>query len=254
MKILSWNVNSIRAICRKGFPEWFLSEKADIVCVQETKAALEQFPPDIRHIEGYDLYVSSAEKKGYSGVAIWAKDKPRSVTTLLGYRRFDAEGRLICLGFKEFSLFNVYFPNGGASKERLRYKLDFYDALLKHLVRFKGKKKNLILCGDVNTAHKDIDLARPKANKDVSGFLPVERQWIDKLISRGFVDTFRIFDQMGENYSWWDYKTAARQRNVGWRLDYFFVNEALRKNVKKAFIRKDVLGSDHCPVGIEIDV
>ncbi|TRZ49062.1 MAG: exodeoxyribonuclease III [Dehalococcoidia bacterium] len=252
MKILSWNVNGIRAAHKKGFADWLTSENADIVCVQETKAYLEQFPQDIRYIKGYDLYASSAEKKGYSGVAIWAKDKPKALNTSLSCKRFDEEGRVIHLEFKEFDLFNIYFPNGGASNERLRFKLDFYDTVLRILIKLKNKKKHMIVCGDVNTAHKEIDLARPAENQDSSGFLLIEREWIDNLLSNGFVDTFRIFNQKGENYSWWDYKTSARDRNVGWRIDYFFVNESLKKKVKKAFIQKDVLGSDHCPVGIEI--
>jgi len=251
MKILSWNVNGVRAAYKKGFLDWFLFEKADIVCIQETKAELEQFPKDIRYIKGYDLYAASAVRKGYSGVAVWTKEKPKKVNTSFGYKIFDVEGRLVHLEFKDFDLFNIYFPNGGASEERLRFKLDFYKRFLDFLIDLKKKKKNLIVCGDVNTAHKEMDLARPKANEDFSGFLPIERAWIDKLISHGFIDTFRMFNQKSENYSWWDYKTAARERNVGWRIDYFFVSEPLREKVKKAFIQDKVFGSDHCPVGVE---
>jgi exodeoxyribonuclease III len=254
MKILSWNVNGIRALYKKGFLDWFMSEKADIVCIQETKAGLSQFPDDIKRINGYDVYSASAERKGYSGAAVWAKIKPESVSMSLGNKRFDSEGRLVQLEFKNFSLFNVYFPNGGASEERLRFKLEFYERFLEFVTNFKKKKKNLIICGDINTAHKEIDLARPKENEESSGFLPIERKWIDKLIASGFIDTFRLFNEKGENYSWWDYKTAARDRNVGWRIDYFFVSEPLRKKVKRAFIQKNVLGSDHCPVGIEVDI
>jgi exodeoxyribonuclease III len=254
MKILSWNVNGIRAVYKKGFLDWLLCQNADIVCAQETKAELEQFPENIRNIKGYDLYTSSALRKGYSGTAVWSKHKPKAVGISFGYKRFDIEGRLVCLEFKAFSLFNVYFPNGGASEKRLRFKLDFYQRFLEFLICLKKKKKNLIICGDVNTAHQEIDLARPKENEGVSGFLPIEREWIDKFISRGFIDTFRMFSQKGENYSWWDYKTKARERNVGWRIDYFFVSEPLRKKIKQAFIQKDVLGSDHCPIGIEIEV
>jgi exodeoxyribonuclease III len=254
MKILSWNVNGIRALHKKGFLDWFISEKADMVCVQETKAGLVQFPDDIRRIRGYDVYAASAERKGYSGAAVWTKIKPELVNMSLGNKRFDSEGRLIQLEFKNFSLFNVYFPNGGASGERLRFKLEFYERFLEFVTNFKKKKKNLIICGDINTAHKEIDLARPKENEESSGFLPIERKWIDKLIASGFIDTFRLFNEKGENYSWWDYKTAARDRNVGWRIDYFFVSEPLRKKVKQAFIEKDVLGSDHCPIGIEINI
>jgi exodeoxyribonuclease III len=254
MRIVSWNVNGIRAVCKKGFLKWLVSSKADIVCVQETKAHALQFPDDIRNAKGYEFYSSSAEKKGYSGTAVWTKNKPLSVSTLTGKKGFDAEGRLINLTFKDFNLLNVYFPNGGASEERLRFKLGFYDNFLELLNKQAKQRKGIIICGDFNTAHKEIDLARPKENQRVSGFLPVERQWIDKLISAGFIDTFRMFNQAGGNYSWWDYKTASRERNTGWRIDYFFVNEVLKKKVKKAFICPDVFGSDHCPVGIDIDL
>jgi exodeoxyribonuclease III len=253
MKILSWNVNGIRAVHKKGFMEWFLRSKADVICVQETKADFLQFPQELKTIKGYELYLSSAEKKGYSGTAVWTCNKPKSASTALGFKRFDTEGRLVHLEYREFDLLNVYFPNGGASEERLRFKLDFYDNFLKYLILLKKKKRHLIICGDVNTAHKEIDLARPKANQDVSGFLQIERDWISRLIAHGFIDTFRAFNDKGENYSWWDYKTRARDRNIGWRIDYFFISESLKNSLKKAFIEKDVLGSDHCPVGIEIE-
>jgi exodeoxyribonuclease III len=254
MKILSWNVNGIRAAEKKGFLTWLLSSNADIVCVQETKADLGQFPQDLKDANGYRLYAASAEKKGYSGVAVWTRFKPESVNTSLGIKKFDQEGRLLHLGFKKFDLLNVYFPNGGASEGRLKFKLEFYDSFLQFLLKLKSGKKGLIVCGDVNTAHKEIDLARPRENQNISGFLPVEREWIDKLISRGFIDTFRMFNQDKDNYSWWDYKTAARERNVGWRIDYFFISECLKKGIKSAFIEKDILGSDHCPVGIDIEL
>jgi exodeoxyribonuclease III len=254
MKILSWNVNGIRAVYKKGFMEWFSQSKADIICVQETKADFFQFPQELKTIKGYELYLSSAEKKGYSGTAVWTHNKPKSASTVLGFKRLDAEGRLVHLEYGEFDLLNVYFPNGGASEERLRFKLDFYDNFLKYLILLKKKKRRLIICGDVNTAHQEIDLARPKANQDASGFLQIERDWISRLIAHGFIDTFRVFSDKGENYSWWDYKTRARDRNIGWRIDYFFISESLKNNLKKAFIEKDILGSDHCPVGIEIAV
>ena len=254
MKILSWNVNGLRAVYKKNFKEWFSCEDANIACVQETKADLSQFPQGLKQIKGYELYLSSAEKKGYSGTAVWTRHKPDKTSFSLGAKRFDREGRVIHLAFKRFDLLNVYFPTGGASDERLRFKLDFYNAFLKYLLKLKSEKRNLIFCGDVNTAHQEIDLARPKANQDVSGFLQVERDWITKLISHGFVDTFRVFDKSGANYSWWDYKTRARERNIGWRIDYFFISESLKRHLKKAFIQKDIMGSDHCPVGIEIDI
>ncbi|MBN2542644.1 exodeoxyribonuclease III [bacterium] len=253
MRILCWNVNGIRAIYKKGFMDWFLEEKPDILCVQETKANEEQIPEDIKGVEGYHAYFSVAEKKGYSGVGILSKMQPESIQRGFGIAEFDNEGRILIADFDEFILFNIYFPNGKMSRERLKYKLDFYDAFLAYADNLKEKGRNIIVCGDVNTAHKEIDLARPKENEKVSGFLLEERAWIDKLIEHGYVDTFRMFNEEGENYSWWDYKTRARERNVGWRIDYFFVNEGFKDNVRSAFIMSDVMGSDHCPIGIEIE-
>jgi len=250
MKIISWNVNGIRAVHKKGFLDWFKKENADIVCVQETKAEEAQFPADIKEIGGYNFYFSSAEhKKGYSGVAVWSKTVPESVTDKIGSEKFDCEGRILRLDFKDFVLFNIYFPNGGMSDERLKYKLDFYD----YFIKYAGKiKKPVIVCGDYNTAHSEIDIARPKQNEDVSGFMPVERKKLDDFIAAGFTDTFRYFNPEPGNYTWWDYKTGARARNVGWRLDYFFVSDGIVKKLKSADIQKEVLGSDHCPIDIEI--
>jgi exodeoxyribonuclease-3 len=252
VKIVSWNVNGLRAIYKKGFVDWFSSQNADIVCAQETKASPEQLPEDLRDIPGYHSFFSSAERKGYSGVAIWAREEPRSFTTELGIKRFDIEGRVMRIDYSSFILLNVYFPNGGASHERLEYKLDFYDTFLSYISGLKRKK--IVVCGDFNTAHEEIDLARPKHNQNISGFLPQERAWIDKLISRGFLDTFRLFSDEGGHYTWWDYQTRARERNIGWRIDYVFITRNLRNLIKSAFIQPEVMGSDHCPVGIEIDM
>lgn len=254
IKILSWNVNGLRASYKKGFLDWLEKEKPDILCVQETKASEEQLPTQLKNVEGYETYFSSADKKGYSGVGIFTKQKPEGIKRGFGIKKFDNEGRILIADYKKFLLLNIYFPNGKASKERLDYKMDFYDVLLDYLdqVKVRNKNKKLIICGDVNTAHTEIDLSRPKQNEKVSGFLPEERMWIDKLISHGFFDTFRIFDSEGGNYTWWDLKSRARDRNVGWRIDYFFISENLRKNLKSAFIMPEVMGSDHCPIGIEI--
>jgi exodeoxyribonuclease-3 len=165
---------------------------------------------------------------------------------------FDREGRIIVADFEKFILLNIYFPNGKSSPERLEYKLEFYNAFLDYIIKLKNKQKNLIICGDVNTAHTELDLARPKENEKFSGFLPIEREWIDKFLSHGFVDTFRIFDKNPGNYTWWDFKTRARERNVGWRIDYFIISDSLIGNLQTAFINPDVMGSDHCPIGIEI--
>lgn len=193
-------------------------------------------------------------RKGYSGVGLWSKLPTRSITEGFGCEEFDVEGRTIVAEFDSFVLYNVYFPNGGQSPQRLQYKYDFYDAFLEHIIQVKKHNRRIIICGDVNTAHKEIDLARPKENKDNTGFLPAERAWIDRLLSAGFHDTFRMFEKSGGNYTWWDYKTHARARNVGWRLDYFFVSDALKDSVKAASIQTDMLGSDHCPIALNITV
>jgi exodeoxyribonuclease-3 len=253
MKILSWNVNGIRAIHKKGFLDWMQKEDPDILCIQETKANPEQLPGELLNIRGYHSYfASSTVKKGYSGVAIYSKQEPRKVHYGYGIERFDAEGRILIAEYPEFTLINNYYPNGQNGEERLKYKMEFYDAFLNAVEKIHKAKKNIIICGDVNTAHKEIDLARPKENETVSGFLPMEREWIDKFISKGYVDTFRMFNQNGENYTWWHLVTRARERNVGWRIDYFFINEEYKDHVKNAFIMPDVMGSDHCPIGIEL--
>jgi exodeoxyribonuclease-3 len=254
MKLLSWNVNGIRAADKKGLFQWFTKEKPDILCLQEIKAQKEQLPSHLRNAPNYHLYVNSAEKKGYSGVATYTKQKPLDIKMGFGIDKFDKEGRIIITEYSKFMLFNIYFPNGKKNQERLDYKLDFYDTFLAYADNLKAKRKNIVVCGDFNTAHKEIDLARPKENEKVSGFLPIERAWIDTYIDHGYIDTFREFNKQPEQYSWWDMKTRARERNVGWRIDYFFVNKEFMKYVKNAFILQDVLGSDHCPIGIEIEV
>jgi len=252
MKILSWNVNGIRAAQKKGFLDWLKREKPDILGVQETKAKPEQLDMFLMHPDGYQTYWNSAERPGYSGVALFTKEKPARVTNGFGVRKFDEEGRAILAEYPDFAFLNVYFPNGKAGDERLKFKMDFYDATLKFIRKLKKKQPNIIVCGDYNTAHKEIDLARPKENGDVSGFLPVERAWMDKWVADGMVDIFREFHDGPGHYSWWDMKSGARERNVGWRIDYHFVTEALALRVKSAVILKDVVGSDHCPVGIEL--
>ena len=254
MKVLSWNVNGIRAVDRKGFFQWFTKEKPDVICLQEIKAQKEQLPSHLRNTPNYHLYINSAEKKGYSGVATYTKQKPLDVKMGFGIEKFDREGRILITEYSKFILFNIYFPNGKKNQERLDYKLDFYDTFLAYADNLKAKGKNIVVCGDFNTAHKEIDLARPKENEKISGFLPIERAWIDSFIDHGYIDTFREFNKQSEQYSWWDMKTRARERNVGWRIDYFFVNKEFMKYVKNAFILQEVLGSDHCPIGIEIEV
>jgi exodeoxyribonuclease-3 len=231
-RILSWNVNGLRAAYKKGLLVWLLRERPDVLCLQETKAAPDQLPPDLKEVEGYHAYFASAERKGYSGVALYTRLEPREIRGGFGVEKFDRE----------------------ASAARLRYKMAFYRAFLAHVDKLKAKGARIIICGDVNTAHKEIDLARPRENEKTSGFLPEERAWLDKFIARGFVDTFRMFDREPGRYTWWDQKTRARERNVGWRIDYFFVSDNFAEKVKAAYILPEVMGSDHCPIGLEVDV
>ena len=251
-KILSWNVNGIRAVQKKGFLEWLAREKPDILGVQETKAKPEQLDMFLMHPEGYHTYWNSAARPGYSGVALFTKEKPLRVTNGFGVDKFDEEGRVITAEYPEFAFVNIYFPTGKASEERLQYKMAFYDETLRFVRKLKKKQKNIIVCGDYNTAHQEIDLARPKENEHSSGFLPVERAWIDKWVADGQVDIFREFHKEPGQYSWWDMKTGARERNVGWRIDYHFVTEDLVPHIKRAWHLTDVVGSDHCPVAVEL--
>ena len=253
MRILSWNINGIRAAYKKGLFELATKISPDILCLQEIKALPEQVPQQLKNIPGYNIFWHSAERKGYSGVVTFTKEKPIDVKKGFGIDKFDIEGRTLITEFPSFMLFNIYFPNGKKNQERLDFKLDFYDTFLAYADNIKAKGKNIIVCGDFNTAHKEIDLARPKENEKVSGFLPIERAWIDTFIDHGYVDTFRHFNNKSDQYSWWDMKTRARDRNVGWRIDYFFINKEFMSHVKKAFIHQDIMGSDHCPVGIEIE-
>jgi exodeoxyribonuclease III len=254
MKLISWNVNGIRAVDKKGFFNFFQKEKPDILCLQEIKATLEQLPPHLKNTPGYNIYINSAERKGYSGVATYTKSKPINIKKGFGIEKFDSEGRILIMEYQGFTLFNIYFPNGKKNQERLDHKLNFYDTFLGYADNIKAEGQNIVVCGDFNTAHKEIDLARPKENEKISGFLPIERAWIDIFIDHGYIDTFRYFNKKPEQYSWWDMKTNARERNVGWRIDYFFVNKEFIKHVKNAFIMQDIIGSDHCPVGIELEV
>jgi exodeoxyribonuclease-3 len=249
-RLLCWNVNGVRAVGRKGFLEWLAAESPDILCLQETKAHPDQLEEALRRPQGYHAYWDYSERKGYSGVATFAREEPLSVVHGLGIGRYDVEGRVIITEHPGFTLFNVYFPNGKKDAERLRFKMDFYDDFLKYVEPLKAEGRKLIVCGDYNTAHQEIDLARPKENAKVSGFLPIEREWIDRFTAAGFVDTFRRFNKEPHQYTWWDLKSGARERNVGWRIDYFFVTENLLPSVSDAFIMPEVMGSDHCPVGI----
>jgi exodeoxyribonuclease-3 len=253
---ISWNVNGIRAVEKKGFISWAGNCGADILCLQETKAHKEQLSEKLLNINGYTSYWSSGERKGYSGVATYSTSAPKNIASGFdGEKRFDSEGRILVTEYDAFTLLNIYFPNGQKDDERLQYKLDFYDATLDFCEELRKQGKSLIICGDYNTAHNEIDLARPEANQNVSGFLRIERDWMDKFESFGYIDTFRkLHPETTDAYSWWSYRTAARKRNVGWRLDYFYIIPELLPLVKRAEILDGVMGSDHCPVLLELDI
>ena len=256
MKILSWNVNGIRAVYKKGFLKWFKNSKADIICLQETKAQKEQIPDDLVNPKGYYSYFNSALKKGYSGVAVYTKKKPEKAEYKLGLKRLDKEGRILKLYFSKFTLINLYLPHGGRQKENLGYKLETYKYLLNYLkkdgnpAKKRGADKNVILIGDFNVAHQEIDLARPKNNQNNIMFTPEERKQIDNIIKLGFIDTFRKFNQKSGNYTWWPYFNNCRERNLGWRIDYCFISKKIK--LENAFILKNIPNSDHCPIGINM--
>lgn len=253
MRIISWNVNGIRANARKGGFSWLLNESPDVFCLQETKARPDQLGPDLLSPPGYRSYWNSHDtKKGYSGVAMYTKIPPISVLDGFSPGESDEEGRVIALEFEDLFLINTYFPNGGGGPERLAYKLDFYDRYLVWLEELRATGKAVVFCGDVNTAHCEIDLARPKENQDNTGFLPVERAWIDEVIRHGFVDAYRARHPETVAYTYWDMKTFARARNVGWRIDYFFVDHVLMDRIASVKIRSEIEGSDHCPVEMTI--
>ena len=254
LKLLCWNVNGIRAVAGKGFLPWLGRTNPDILCLQETKAQAGQLAPEIAEPDGYNAHWNYAPRKGYSGVAVFSKGPPVNVQYGLGIPEFDGEGRTIIAQYPEFTLMNVYFPNGKKDETRLKYKMDFYDAFLRLVSPRVAQGEKIVVCGDLNTAHKEIDLARPKENSKVSGFLPEERAWMDKFVEHGFVDTFREFNRQPGQYTWWDLKSRARERNVGWRIDYFFVTRNLASRLSSAFILPEVTGSDHCPVGVALRI
>ncbi|MEN9582910.1 MAG: hypothetical protein RL641_864 [Candidatus Parcubacteria bacterium] len=256
MRIVSWNTNGLRGTINNGMWEPFVaSAKPDIICLQETKSEPQQLPPEFIELtkKWHSSYSWSKVKKGYSGVAIISKEKPYRVDDGFGHPEFDDEGRTLVAYFEDFVLINCYFPNGGGGPHRLKYKLEFYDAFLEFINSLR-KKHNVIFTGDVNTAHQAIDLARPKENETHTGFLPVERAWMDKLVKKGWVDVYRhFFPAKADAYTYWDQKSGARARNVGWRIDYFFTTEDVVPYIKKTSIHSDIYGSDHCPLSIDID-
>ncbi len=249
MKITSWNVNGLRASLNKGFFDFFQENQADIFCVQETKMQRGQIE---LNLEGYEQYWNSAVKKGYSGTAVFSRLKPVSVSMDLGIDEHDQEGRVITLEYDEFYLVNVYVPNSQRELARLEYRLAWQDAFCEHLKKLDSKKP-VIVCGDFNVAHKEIDIKNPKANVKNAGFSPQEREKMTELLGAGFIDTFRHLNpEVTGAYTWWSYMFNARAKNVGWRIDYFLVSERLKDKIQQAFIYAQVMGSDHCPVGLEI--
>ena len=249
MKLISWNVNGLRAVLKKNFLEYLAAEKPDVLCLQETKCTPDQVEP--LWPASYTTYWNSAEKKGYSGTAIFTKERPLQVTPHLGIREHDNEGRVLTAEYTDFFLVNVYTPNSKRELERLPYR-QVWDADFLHHLKKLEKKKPVIFCGDLNVAHTEIDLANPKANARNHGFTVEERAGFTAFVEAGFVDTFREFEKGGGHYSWWSPLSGARSRNIGWRIDYFLMSNSLRPRLKKAFIRPEIPGSDHCPVGIEL--
>ena len=252
MNLISWNVNGIRAAQRKGFLEWVAEERPDVICIQETKAHPEQLDPALLEPEGYITYWASAERKGYSGVALYTRIEPVSVKIGLGIDEFDREGRAIVADYKDFVLLTTYVPNGSRDHSRVPFKMAYKKALLDTCNALRSEGRSVIFCGDINTAHCEIDLARPKQNQKSTGFLPIERAWIDVVVEQGYIDTFREKHPERAEYSWWAYWGDARKRNVGWRLDYFFTTADLLDRITSAEIHPEVFGSDHCPVSLTL--
>lgn len=260
LAMISWNVNGIRALVKKeiykgrDFYSWLKEESPDLLCIQETKSQKAQIKDELLNPLDYSSYWSSAERKGYSGVVTFSKEEPLNVEYGLGEANLDTEGRFVSTEYEKFVLCNVYFPNGKKNQERLGYKMYYYNAFLEFCERKRSEGKSVIFCGDVNTAHKPIDLTHPKANESISGFLPIEREWMDKIARMGYIDTFRLkHGDVPEKYTWWSVRNiGARERNVGWRLDYFFVTEDLKNNIIEANILPEVMGSDHCPVSLKL--
>ena len=251
MKLLSYNVNGIRAALNKGFDSWLAATQADIICIQETKALEEQVDTSVFEKLGYHHYWFSAQKKGYSGVAIFSKSKPNKVVYGSGIDHMDYEGRILRLDFDQVSVMSLYLPSG-TNPERLDYKFQFMDEFQTYIDQLKIEIPNLIICGDYNICHQPIDIHDPIRNKNVSGFLPEERAWLDQFIKSGFIDSFRLFNPQPHQYSWWSYRANARNNNKGWRIDYALVSEPLQASITLSFILPEAKHSDHCPVGLEL--
>ncbi len=249
--LYSWNVNGLRAQEKKGFIPWLLSTNADIVGLQETKSHIEQLSQEVLHPDGYQSFFKSGERKGYSGVAIYTRLQPIKVIDHFDNHILDTEGRLIGLELENFYFFTGYFPNGGMGEHRVQHKLEFYNSFEKYI---ETLTKPVIFCGDLNTAHQEIDLARPHENRNTSGFLDIERAWLHHIFQKGYIDTFRHFHPEPGQYTWWDMKTRARDRNIGWRIDYFITSPGIEKNLLESTIHAQTLGSDHAPISLKISI
>ncbi len=257
MRLLSWNVNGLRAVYTKGFSAAVARMQPDVLALQETKLQADQRTEEMLSPDGYRSYWDYAlDKKGYSGVAVYAKPEPLAVQSGFGIERYDREGRVLQLDYGAFILFNVYFPNGQRDEQRLQYKLDFYRDFFNYTDRLREAGRSIVITGDFNTAHNEIDLKNPQSNKDRSGFLRIERDVLDDIVARGYVDSFRHLYPETVKYSWWSYRFNARKNNAGWRIDYFFLSRDLVDGgaLRDAFILNEIDGSDHCPVGIELAV
>jgi len=252
MKLYSWNVNGLRAVAKKGFSDFLTTHQPDLLCLQEIKAQEDQLEESLTQIADYKLFIHSAERKGYSGTAVYYRDEPLSIKTGLSDDQFNHEGRTIIMEYPDFTLFNIYFPNGQKDDTRLSFKMAFYDCFLKDVNALVAQGKKVIVCGDVNTAHQAVDLKNPKSNAKRSGFLPMEREWLDHFFDEGYTDTWRYLHPDKIQYSWWSYRFNSRKNNAGWRIDYFFMSNNALPLLKNATIHSDVLGSDHCPISIEL--
>ncbi|MGE0615576.1 MAG: exodeoxyribonuclease III [Bacteriovoracia bacterium] len=252
MKLISWNVNGIRAATRGGFLKWLEQEDADVVCLQETKATAAQLEPAVRSPLKYRTVWHSAQKAGYSGVAILSKHDPLEIREGMGVEDIDAEGRVLIFEYPNFVLINAYFPNSQREHARLPYKLAFCKEMLKLCNKYKAKGKNIVLCGDYNIAHREIDLKNPKSNTKNAGFLPEERAWMDQFLKAGYSDVFRDQHPEPGHYTWWSYRPGVREKNIGWRIDYHCVNSEFADRVKRTEIHPHVMGSDHCPILLEV--
>ena len=253
MKIISYNINGIRAAIRKGLVDWLEQENPDVICFQEIKAMENQFDVKLFDDLGYESFWYPAQKKGYSGVAILSKFPVENVKFGINNEHFDNEGRVLQIDFEKVSIISLYLPSG-TNASRLGYKFNFMDQFQLHIDNLKEKYPNLLICGDYNICHKSIDIHDPVRNKNVSGFLPEERLWLDKFISKGYIDSFRYFNPEPNKYSWWSYRANSREKNKGWRIDYIMVSESLKKKISQSFILNQIYHSDHCPIGIEIDL